>query len=252
MVGELPTGFLRIDSSPQQQQAYADERVARVLQAQQMYQPIPANVKGRLNLSIVQAKLVKNYGLTRMDPYCRVRIGHAVFETPTAYNGGKNPQWVRDMQCFLPHGVESLYVEIFDEKSFTADDRVAWSHIVIPPSVLQGETVDEWFTLSGKQGDEKEGTINLVLTFTPVQDLPQMMPAFQPVMYPGTVIQAPGMMYPPQQLPMQQGPGYTEEEFKQVKDMFPNLEDDIIRSVFAANNGNKETTINSLLQMSAD
>jgi len=54
MVGELPGDFLRISSTPQQQQAYADERVARVLQAQQNFMPIPANIKGRLNISIVQ------------------------------------------------------------------------------------------------------------------------------------------------------------------------------------------------------
>ena len=59
-------------------------------------------------------------------------------------------------------------------------------------------------------------------------------------------------MQPPMQQQMPQGPGYTEEDFKQVKDMFPNMEDEVITSVFAANNGNKETTIVSLLQMSAD
>jgi len=31
---------------------------------------------------------------------------------------------------------------------------------------MKGETVDDWYPLSGKLGEEKEGTINLVLSFT--------------------------------------------------------------------------------------
>jgi len=46
------------------------------------------------------------------------------------------------------------------------DDRVAWTHVSIPERVMKGETVDDWYPLSGKLGEEKEGTINLVFSFT--------------------------------------------------------------------------------------
>lgn len=63
----------------------------------------------------MEAKLAKNYGLVRMDPYCRVRVGNAVFQTPTNFRGGRAPKWDRIINAYLPNGVESIYIQIYDE-----------------------------------------------------------------------------------------------------------------------------------------
>jgi len=259
LVGPLPPDFLRITASVQQQQEAADRQTALALQqqfqysqAQQVYAP---NVVGRLSITVAQAKLTKNYGMTRMDPYARLRVGHTVYETHTDTNGGKTPRWNKVMLCMLPQGVNTISLEIYDECSFTMDELIAWASITIPQSVIQGETVEEWYHLSGKQGEGAEGSINLVMSFNPhiqapmYQQTPMMMVsnvgggrgAAQMAVYP-----APPQQQPPQPQPV---PVLSESELKQIEEMFPNVDKEVIKSVFEANRGNKDGTINSLLQM---
>lgn len=46
-------------------------------------------------------------------------------------------------------------------------------------------------------------------------------------------------------------PVLSESELKQIEEMFPAIDKEVIKTVFEANRGNKEGTINSLLQMAA-
>lgn len=102
-VGDLPNDFLRLDvisldePTNRLQQESADQQAAMALQ-QALSCVQGDRDRNRLNITIVQARLVKNYGLTRMDPYVRLRVGHCVYETQTDPNGGKTPKWNKTVQ----------------------------------------------------------------------------------------------------------------------------------------------------------
>ncbi|CAG9782484.1 unnamed protein product [Diatraea saccharalis] len=292
LLGPLPAGFLRADGTTEN--VDADYQAALALQQQLSGSAMPPAgppLTARLSITIVQAKLVKNYGLTRMDPYVRLRVGHCIYETHTDPSGGKTPRWNKVIHCLLPPGVNSVYLEIFDECSFTMDELIAWAHITIPPAVLNGETHEDWYPLNGKQGDGAEGMINLVLSYSKKYrfrpksntlaaaidlvrglknkiDQKQVGPAAVSTFPPVLVVPSTGMGYaampmyphvaqpphhapaPPQPMPQPQHQPVTPEQLQQIEEMFPSIDKEVIKSVLEANRGNKDATINSLLQMS--
>nr|ABZ80666.1 tollip-like protein [Sitophilus zeamais] len=256
LLGPLPDDFLRVNISPQEQQEAADRQAAIALQ--QQYSSVGMaqvqNSAGRLSITIAQAKLAKNYGMTRMDPYCRIRVGHSIYETPTDPNGGKNPRWNKVIYCWIPQGISTMTIEIFDERNFTMDELIAWTQITIPQQVLQGETHEDWYPLSGKQGEGMEGMINLVLSYNATASY--VYPPQYPVMIvpradaggvkPLKVYRTPTETEESAPEPV---PVLNEADLKQIQEMFPNIENEVIKTVFEANRGNKDGTINSLLQM---
>ncbi|CAL8094605.1 unnamed protein product [Orchesella dallaii] len=289
MLGELPPDFLRLGIgerpagagdqtnnltdpntglplTQQQIQERLDEQAALALFHQLNAQPAPrahyqapVNVRGRLLISVMQAKLVKNYGMTRMDPYVRLHVGHNIYETPTDVNGARNPKWNKTIQCFLPNGINQIYMEIYDECNFSVDELIAHAKINIPDEIFKGETSEEWYPLSGKQGDGKEGQILLVFSFMAAPAGPPSQNAGGFVPYTGPAAPA-GKQHPhkvylsnqpvnaavPQEV---NRPTFNEDDFKQLKEMFPNMDEEVVRSVYEAAGFDKDASVNALLQM---
>ena len=46
----------------------------------------------------------------------------------------------------------------------STDSRIAWVDVPLPENVRNGEQMDEWLPLSGKLGEEAEGTIHIVMS----------------------------------------------------------------------------------------
>lgn len=103
--------------------------------------------------------------------------------------------------------------------------------------------------------------IDLVLTFTPAASIAAGRPVQhqQPVVFVPNVsgralpvyVQTPQLI--PQQQMIQQPPPpaqpLTDEDVANLMEMFPSVDKDVIKSIGEANRGNKEATINSLLQL---
>jgi len=192
--------------------------------AEHFYHFVPPHTRGRIAVKIGEARLTKNYGLpgVRMDPYVRLRIGNILFETPTSVNGGKSPSWNRTVNAYLPDDVETVYLEIYDERAFTQDERIAWVHIALPEGIFNNENIDEWYQLSGPQGEAKEGVINLGMSFSTIR------PTVQSIQNRAI-------------LP------FTDADIVELQSMFPNVDKDVVRSVLEAKQGNKEETVTTLI-----
>ena len=273
VVGPLPDSFLRIPGTEVREVSEAggdnedrDRELALQLQRQLAIEhrqqmggaaglgpgPGPQNVIGRLTVTIVEARLNKNYGVTRMDPYARLRIGHNVYETPTCQNGAKEPKWNKTVNCFLVAGTKSLDIEIYDECTFSTDSLIAHTSIPFTEKLMsRQEMVDDWWPLSGQEGQEREGMVHLILSVQKVAPKPvtqQRAPGVAPSLTGGKPMTY-DTAYIPQQQQVEEPPKLEEEDLEEFSKMFPEIEKSVIEAVFVESGGSKEGTVNALLEL---
>ncbi|QQP55691.1 Uncharacterized protein FKW44_000120, partial [Caligus rogercresseyi] len=218
----------------------SDHAMALALQKQLDLEEVPTGVQGhaaagppaaaayQLTVTVVEAQLARNYGLTRMDPYCRLRVGHSLLRTPTISSGSKEPRWNETFHVILLPGTESIYIEIFDECTFTSDALIAQGSIGLPSNFPLAKVLDDWWPLSGREGPEKEGMIHIIYSINQVMDQRLYLQA------PAQPIQIPKL---------------SQDELDEYKKMFPNIDKDTFEAVYVACKGDKTATVNALLDM---
>jgi len=265
----LPDDFLRTASN--NDQLTADAEFARQLQeeenrqrAQQMQsnqtqqpqsnansnqrQPGPNDSVGtrtisRLNVTVCEAKIVKSStllpGMIKMDPYARVRVGHSMYSTQTHVSGDLNPIWDRQIIATLPVGITEIFVELFDEKTFQEDKRIAFAVIQLPEEVLQNrQTVTKWFKLSESDREGQAGEVKLVISLTEYRE---NIVIRNGAIDPNDMSPAMANLSPPVQI--------SDGDVQMIKEMFPQIDGETIRSVLVQKGGDKEAAISTFLSM---
>lgn len=207
-----------------------------------------------------------------------------VCETQTCQNGARNPKWDGVYQFSLKPGIDSFHLEIYDEKQFSPDEKIAWLYEPIPLEIFQGITVERWFPLSGRLGPHKEGSILLVLSH---KRLPIRASNFGRAIIPhpqhaalntgilptpgGSSIYNPRVDEYPTYVQPQPPPQTTtntlgantsgegaevaenvrasEDDVNQLSEMFPAIDKKIIKAVLENHNNDKEASIGALLAM---
>lgn len=234
------------------------------------------NFLGYFTLTIAEAKLVKNaglLGLIKMDPYVTFRIGHVLYDTPTATSGGKNPQWKASYRINLFKGMDKIHVEVYDQRNFTEDSFIGECEVPIPREVMQGETHQHWYPLLGRQpsGPENQGDILLIMSFVAMRPSNQpatASPTRTPVVNPdghATMTDSatassstahssnpnettPVHQHSPSAIPKPPPAPYSTDDVRTIEEMFPTTDRRTIIDLLDRNEGNKDLVVNHLLQ----
>ena len=261
----LPDDFLRTASN--NDQLTADAEFARQLQEEEnrqrmsaqaaqpnnqrqtgQRQPGPNDSVGtrtitRLNITVCEAKIVKSStllpGMIKMDPYARVRVGHSMYSTQTHAGGDLNPIWDRQIVATLPVGIGEIFVELFDEKTFQEDKRIAFAVIQLPDEILQNrQTVTKWFKLSDADREGQAGEVKLVMSITEYRE---NIIIRNGGIDPNDMSPAMANLPPPVQI--------SDGDVQMIKEMFPQIDGETIRSVLVQKGGDKEAAISTFLSM---
>jgi len=101
--------------------------------------------------------------LTKMDPYCKFKLGFHRGKSSVAKRQGKNPIW-NDVITLKSKGQEFAKVKCKDRDRLSLNDRLGKAHIPLGSVYATGKT-SQWYPL--QKGDKVTGEILVEIEFHP-------------------------------------------------------------------------------------
>ncbi|EDQ87065.1 uncharacterized protein MONBRDRAFT_38093 [Monosiga brevicollis MX1] len=243
-------------------------------------------MQGLLRVDVLQARLAKNYGVMKMDPFVRLIAGPYFKRTPVCQKGATEPRWNHSITLPILPFFQTLVIEVFDFRAM--GDKLIGRCEVPLTEFMEGTPKEEWYHLSGKQGEDKEGVVHLNVHFErtahpPIRTQPGPTAYGSGLPYHGV----PGGSYPQPQQPAHphppatayygtQGRGPAEpsvpspnptsspagpptaptvviptEQVQQLREMFPDLDEEVIHAVIASCGNDTDAALTTLLGMAS-
>jgi hypothetical protein len=102
---------------------------------------------GSIVFKPIQAKLVRDKEIvSKMDPYCTIKVGEQNLHSETSQKGGTHPHWHNSITMPLPTEQSTCFVEIKDDKFLSPDDNVGACELDIKELQTEG-TIRKWYPL---------------------------------------------------------------------------------------------------------
>jgi hypothetical protein len=121
---------------------------------------------GKLKVSVIEARSLKESGLSKVDPYCVLFLERQKEKTKTIRKTSE-PKWEANFEFYHSDPDAVLNVSVFDWNRFLSDDFLG--KLEIPISDLEdGTEVDTWYKLLPKKKKDKSitGEVHLKLLYS--------------------------------------------------------------------------------------
>jgi len=123
----------------------------------------PENAVGTLIFRPIEARFNEdNNWITKMNPYCKFKVGWHTAKSSVDKHGGKFPKWNDSVALTRKNGEEYFKLKLKDKDRITMDDNLGETKIMLNEVLTKGR-VNKWYNIY--KGNKITGEVLLDIEF---------------------------------------------------------------------------------------